>query len=368
MTETSERIREAGEGAENGAENGADVPGGLRVAGVSKAYGAVPVLHGVDLDVEAGSLTAVLGRSGCGKTTLLRLIAGFDRPDAGTIHIAGRPVAAPGRALAPEERRIGYVTQEGSLFPHLTVAANIAFGLARRARRARHRVSELLETVGLDGGYARRYPHELSGGQQQRVALARALAPEPGIVLLDEPFSSLDVELRESTRRAVVAALAAAGTTTVLVTHDQAEALSLAVRVAVLRDGAVVQVASPAELYRHPVDRAVAAFVGDVVVLPATLHGPVAECALGRLRVAGDAGAVDGPAAVLVRPEEIALDGDGDVAAQVLGIEYYGHDAVVRLGLGGALTVRARCPGYALPAVGDHVRLAVRGEVGVDRS
>ncbi|MHA6793457.1 ABC transporter ATP-binding protein [Pseudonocardia bannensis] len=361
MTEIRDRVRAAGKD-----EN---VAGGLRVAGVSKSYGAVPVLRGVDLDVEEGSLTAVLGRSGCGKTTLLRLIAGFDRPDAGTIHLAGRPVAGPGLVLAPEERRIGYVTQEGNLFPHLTVAANIAFGLPRRARRARHRVSALLEMVGLDGGYARRYPHELSGGQQQRVALARALAPEPGIVLLDEPFAALDVELRESTRRAVVDVLAAAGATTVLVTHDQAEALSLASRVAVMRDGAVVQVASPAELYRNPVDRAVAAFVGDVVALPATLRGGIAECALGGLPIAGDGGAGDGPVTVLVRPEQIALDGDdGDVPAQVLEIEYYGHDAVVRLGLGGAVTVRARCPGYALPAVGSHVRLVVRGEVGVDRS
>ncbi|NMI00831.1 ABC transporter ATP-binding protein [Pseudonocardia sp. K10HN5] len=343
-------------------------PPGLSVLGVRKSYGDVPVLHGVDLDVQAGSLTAVLGRSGCGKTTLLRLIAGFDRPDAGTIDIAGQPVAGPGLALPPEERRIGYVTQEGNLFPHLTVAANIAFGLPRRARRAPHRVVELLEMVGLDAGYARRHPHELSGGQQQRIALARALAPEPGIVLLDEPFSSLDVELRESTRRAVVDVLAAAGTTTVLVTHDQAEALSLASRVAVMRDGAIVQVASPAELYRHPVDRGVAGFVGDVVGLPATVHGGVAECVLGRLPVGG--GHPDGPATVLLRPEQIGIHGidAGGVTAQVLEIEYYGHDAVVRLELGGGTAVAARCPGYALPVVGQQVRLVVRGEVGLDRA
>jgi len=338
---------------------------GLRVAGLQKSYGPVPVLHGVDLAVPAGALTAVLGRSGCGKTTLLRLVAGFDRPDAGTVSIGGREVAGPGGVASPEDRRIGYVTQEGNLFPHLTVAANVAFGLPRRARRARFGVSALLELVGLEPSYAKRYPHELSGGQQQRVALARALAPEPGILLLDEPFSSLDVELRESTRRAVAAALAAAGTTAVLVTHDQAEALSLATRVAVMRDGRIVQEASPAQLYRHPVDRAVAAFVGDVVVLPATLRGGVAECALGGLRVA--AALADGPATVLVRPEQIALDaGDGGVPAHVLDIEYYGHDAVVRLALGAAVEVTARCPGYALPAVGERVRLAVQGEVGVE--
>ncbi len=237
MTETRERATDAGAAAAP--------PDGLRVTGVRKSYGPVPVLHSIDLVVPAGSLTAVLGRSGCGKTTLLRLVAGFDRPDGGTIAIAGREVAGPGGVLTPEERRIGYVTQEGNLFPHLTVAANVAFGLPRRARRERHRVPEMLELVGLDPRYGARYPHELSGGQQQRVALARALAPEPGILLLDEPFSSLDVELRESTRHAVAAALAAAGTTTVLVTHDQAEALSLASRVAVMRDGAIVQEAAP---------------------------------------------------------------------------------------------------------------------------
>jgi iron(III) transport system ATP-binding protein len=354
MTQISERIGEPAVIAE-----------GLRVTGLRKSYHPVPVLHGVDLAVPTGALTAVLGRSGCGKTTLLRLIAGFDRPDAGTVTIDGREVAGPGRVLPPEDRRIGYVTQEGNLFPHLTVAANIAFGLPRRARRAKHRVSELLELVGLDDGYAKRYPHELSGGQQQRVALARALAPEPGILLLDEPFSSLDVELRESTRRAVATALATAGTTTVLVTHDQAEALSLATRVAVMRDGEIVQEASPAELYRHPVDRGVAAFVGDVVVLPATMRGGVAECALGGLRVA--APPADGPTTVLVRPEQIALDGgDGSVSAHVVDVEYYGHDAVVRLALGAAGEVTARCPGYALPVVGEQVRLVVHGEVGVE--
>ncbi|MFC5993658.1 ABC transporter ATP-binding protein [Pseudonocardia hispaniensis] len=354
MTQTSERTQQQ-----------AVATDGLRVSGVRKSYGPTPVLRDVDLTVPAGALTAVVGRSGCGKTTLLRLIAGFDRPDAGTVAIGGREVAGPGGVLSPEARRIGYVTQEGNLFPHLTVAANIAFGLPRRIRRARGRVNELLELIGLDPSHAKRYPHELSGGQQQRVALARALAPEPGILLLDEPFSSLDVELRESTRRAVADALAAAGTTTVLVTHDQAEALSLATRVAVMRDGRIVQEASPAELYRHPVDRGVAAFVGDIVVLPATVCAGVAQCALGGLPVA--APAAEGPATVLLRPEQIALDGGDDgVPAHVVDIEYYGHDAVVRLTLGPACHVTARCPGYALPAVGERVRLSVRGEVGVE--
>jgi iron(III) transport system ATP-binding protein len=355
VTEIREQVRPAGSRT---------VRDGLRVAGLRKSYGTVPVLHGIDMAVAEGELTAVLGRSGCGKTTLLRLVAGFDRPDAGTVVIGGREVAGPDTFLPPEDRRIGYVTQDGNLFPHLTVAANIVFGLPLRDRRARRRVPELLELVGLDEGYARRYPHELSGGQQQRVALARALAPEPGIVLLDEPFSSLDVELRESTRRAVVAALAAAGTTTILVTHDQSEALSLASRVAVMRDGKIVQADRPADLYRNPVDPAVAAFVGAVVALPAMVTAGVAACALGRVPVAP--GSPDGPASVLIRPEQIAIDTVGSgVPAEVLEIEFYGHDVLVRLALAGGSTVTARCPGFAFPTVGDVVGLTVRGQAGL---
>ncbi len=339
---------------------------GLHVAAVSKSYGTTPVLRGVDLTVPAGTLTAVLGHSGCGKTTLLRLIAGFDRPDAGTVTIDGREVAGPGGVLPPEKRRIGYVTQEGNLFPHLTVAANIAFCLPRRARRAEHRVAELLELVDLDPGYARRRPAELSGGQQQRVALARALASAPDIMLLDEPFSSLDAELRESTRRAVAAALAATCTTTVLVTHDQAEALSLAARIAVMRDGRIVQECPPEQLYQYPVDSRVAAFVGDVVMLPAVMRGGIALCTLGELTVAGPH--ADGPGTVLVRPEQITFTDSGvGVPAHVLDVEYYGHDALVRLALRGAdQVVTARCPGHALPTVGERVRLLVEGRVTAD--
>ncbi|MFC4950581.1 ABC transporter ATP-binding protein [Pseudonocardia sp. GCM10023141] len=337
---------------------------GLQLRDVHKAYGPVSVLHGIDLDVAAGGLTAVLGSSGCGKTTLLRLVAGFDRADAGTVTIDGRQVAGPGTALAPEDRRIGYVTQDGNLFPHLTVAANVVFGLPRRARRDVSRVPPLLELVGLDAGYAHRYPHELSGGQQQRVALARALAPAPGIVLLDEPFSALDVELRESTRRAVVDALAAAGTTTVLVTHDQSEALSLASRVALMRGGAIVQEATPTELYRNPVDRAVAEFVGAVVALPATVSAGTATCALGALPVA----APDGPVTVLLRPEQIEIGTPG-VVAQVVAVEFHGHDALVRLEVAGAAgVVTARCPGFRTPSVGERVGLMVRGVVRWERA
>ena len=225
----------------------------VTVTGLGKAFGAHPVLAGLDLEVPAGSLTAILGPSGSGKTTLLRLLAGFERADAGTIGIGGVLVDGPGVHLPPERRRIGYVPQEGSLFPHLTVAANVGFGLPARRHGARQRragqVEALLETVGL-AGFGRRYPHQLSGGQQQRVALARALAIEPAVVLLDEPFASLDAHLRASVRADVQEIFRRAGTTAVLVTHDQDEALSVADRVAALRDGRIAQCAPPDDLYR----------------------------------------------------------------------------------------------------------------------
>jgi iron(III) transport system ATP-binding protein len=273
--------------------------------------------------------------------------------------------------LPPERRRIGYVTQEGNLFPHLTVAGNITFGLPRRARRARHRVTELLELLGLDDSYAGRHPHELSGGQQQRVALARALAPRPDIVLLDEPFSALDAELRASTRRAVAAALAAAGTTTVLVTHDQTEALSLASRVAVMRDGLIVQEDAPADLYRHPVDRGVAAFLGDLVVLPGEVRDRSADTVLGRLELAGAPDgqhSAAGPVMVLVRPEQITLGppGAGAVSAVVVGIDFHGADGVVALQLDDGHHVTARCASHLLPVAGQRVGLAVTGTVTID--
>jgi iron(III) transport system ATP-binding protein len=341
---------------------GTAAPAGLSVAGVSKAFGTVGVLRDVHLDVPPGSLTAVLGPSGCGKTTLLRIVAGFVAPDAGAVALDGRSVLG----LPPEQRRIGYVSQEGSLFPHLSVADNVGFGLSRRLRRDRHRVAEMLELVGLGSELADRHPHQLSGGQQQRVALARALAPEPRVVLLDEPFAALDAALRESTRRAVAAALEQAGTTAVLVTHDQAEALSMAGQVAVVREGRVVQVAPPTELYRRPADAEVAAFVGDAVLLPATIRAGQAECVLGALRVAGRPD--DGCATVLVRPEQIVLraaddeDAVSDPLARVLGATFYGHDATVRLQLRDA-TVLARTPGHATPPVGSDVRVSVHGPV-----
>jgi iron(III) transport system ATP-binding protein len=337
----------------------------LHITGVAKSFGATRVLDGVGLHVPEGSLTAVLGPSGCGKTTLLRLIAGFLHADAGTISLDGSIVSGADRHVPAQRRRVGYVAQEGALFPHLDVSDNITFGLSRRARRSKGRVGELLDLVGLDAGLAHRYPHELSGGQQQRVALARALAPQPSMVLLDEPFASLDAGLRQETGRAVAEALADVGATAVLVTHDQSEALSLADEVAVMREGRIVQVDTPAQVYGAPRDADVAAFVGESVVLPAIIDGATASCALGRLEVAGGR-APHGATTVLIRPEQILIAAGGEaagVAAEVAEVTYFGHDTAVRLQLLDGTPILARVVGADAPPTGERVTLSVRGSV-----
>jgi iron(III) transport system ATP-binding protein len=331
----------------------------LTIRDVRKSFGAGPVLDGIDLHVPARRLTALLGPSGCGKTTLLRLVAGFEEPDAGTISLGDRVVAGAGRGVPARRRGIGFVPQEGGLFPHLTVAANVTFGLPRRQRRDADRVRDLLDLVGLDAAFADRHPHQLSGGQQQRVALARALAAEPSLVLLDEPFSSLDAALREGTRRAVADALRRTGATAVLVTHDQAEALSMADQVAVMRGGRLVQLADPQTLYRQPGDLDTAAFVGDAVVLPAEVRDGVAHCALGAVPL--DRPTADGAARVLLRPEQLRLGAGAGVAARVRHVEFYGHDARVLLELPQGSTVAARLDGHRLPVDGQQVVVSVAG-------
>jgi iron(III) transport system ATP-binding protein len=337
----------------------------LRCTSLARSYGARAVLRDVDLVVGEATLTAILGASGSGKTTLLRLVIGFIAPDAGTIEIGGRVVASAGDVhVAPDRRDVGYVAQEGALFPHLTVAENVAFGLPRGERRSGSRTGEALELVGLGAGYAARRPQELSGGEQRRVGLARALAPKPRIVLLDEPFSGLDAHLRAETREAVTAALAAEGTTAVLVTHDQAEALSMGHEVAVLRAGRLAQTATPTALYRAPVDLDVARFVGDAVVLPGALRSGVVECALGRLAATGSPRS--GTVNVMIRPEQIRL-GEGGVAAEVIGHRYYGADSLVRLQLrdGAGTAIAARLSDIDIPPAGAVVGVVVAGPVAV---
>lgn len=350
----------------------------LELAGISKSFGAHRVLDGVDLVVPSGSITAVLGPSGGGKTTLLRIIAGFERADSGTVRLGGRLMsdAADGRSsdVPPERRRIGLVPQEGALFPHLDVGGNVGFGLPR-GESSRTRIAEVLELVGLPGTERVR-PSELSGGMQQRVALARALAPAPELILLDEPFSSLDAGLRAHLRDDVFETLRAVGATALIVTHDQQEALSVADQVAVLLGGGVAQCADPATLYGAPSRLDVATFVGDAVVLPGTVAGPApgesapaVECALGRLTTRQ--GCVDGvPAgsavAVLVRPEQLDLDegstGNG-VLGTVAGRAFFGHDGMIRVALADRTEVTVRLHATKLPSRGDEVTLRVNAAV-----
>ncbi|MFE7772707.1 ABC transporter ATP-binding protein [Streptomyces sp. NPDC057445] len=342
----------------------------LRIAGLTKAYGpGATVLEELDLTIPGGSLAAVLGPSGCGKTTLLRIVAGFLRADAGTVTLDGHTLAAEGVHVPPEHRRIGIVPQEGALFPHLSVGRNVAFGLTGLARGARgRRVDEMLKLVGL-AGYGDRMPHELSGGQQQRVALARALAPEPQLVLLDEPFNALDSALRAGVRADVRAALRATGATAVLVTHDQQEALSTADLVAVVRDGRVAQCAAPQELYRRPVDPWVAAFVGDAVLVSGAADDGTVTTPLGRIALAeGGPGGPDGmhEGLVLLRPEQMQLTdpASADVRGTVIDVRFYGHDAMVTVALDGVDgPIDVRVPGPVSVRAGGQTGIRVTGEV-----
>ncbi|MCW3816737.1 ABC transporter ATP-binding protein [Micromonospora sp. DR5-3] len=332
----------------------------VTLTGVTKSYGRVTALAGVDLDVARGDLLAVLGPSGCGKTTLLRCLAGFERVDSGVVTVAGRQLAGDRVHVPPHRRRVAVVPQDGALFPHLSVADNVGYGLARADRRG-SRVEEVLALVGL-AGYGGRMPHQLSGGQQQRVAVARALAPRPPLVLLDEPFSALDAQLRGELRADVRQALRADGATVVLVTHDQGEALSMADAVAVMQAGRIVQCGPPAEVYRNPADPWVAAFVGDAVLLPATVDVDVAVTPLGRLPLRGPA--TGGTVTVLIRPEQLRLAPSGGSAATVVRQDFHGHDALTTLRLpdGTLLTARTLDEGAALSA-GTQVRVTVRGQV-----
>jgi iron(III) transport system ATP-binding protein len=325
---------------------------------LAKAFGRTRALDGATLRVGHGELVALLGPSGSGKTTLLRVIAGFEQPDAGRLGIGGRPVAGDGAWVEPEHRRIGMVFQDGALFPHLTVAGNVGFGAARRER-----VEECLGLVGL-ADRAASYPHELSGGESQRVALARALAAEPEVVLLDEPFASLDAGLRDALRGEVVEILREAGTSALLVTHDQAEALSLAGTVAVMRAGRIEQVGTPEEIYERPASRWLAEFLGEADVLPGTASDGVVECELGRFGAAGDlAGTVE----VVIRPESVAI-GTGparepQAEAVVVKRSFYGHDQLVHLQLPSGLQLRSRRLGFPAWHPGDRVRVWIDGPV-----
>jgi iron(III) transport system ATP-binding protein len=313
-----------------------------------------PAVDGLSLGVAHGEILALLGPSGCGKTTTLRIIAGLESPDSGTVTLRGEVVAGPAHVVPPEERGIGIVFQDYALFPHLTVADNVAFGLRRMSRGARQgRISEVLELVGLPT-YAGHYPHELSGGQQQRVALARALAPAPALMLLDEPFSNLDADLRAQMRDEVERILRATGTTAVFVTHDQEEAFTLADRVGVLNAGRMEQLAPPQQIYHQPATRFVAAFVGDADFLPGTVtsQGIVTEVGtfanVDQLQ-AGER--VD----VMMRPDDISFvpqpDGQGTITRRY----FRGSEAVYCIRLPSGHRVHSSQPSTSLFPTGTRV-------------
>ena len=310
----------------------------IDVRGLDKRFGDVTALARFDLQVEQGHTLTLLGPSGCGKTTALRVIAGFERPDSGLVAVGGIKVAGPGLHVPPERRSVGMVFQDYALFPHMTVYANVSYGLARTdsAVTQRTRVGEVLELVGLTGT-EKRMPHELSGGQQQRVALARALAPRPAVILLDEPFSNLDASLRQRVRRELKAILEEARATALFVTHDQEEALSLSDLVAVMREGRVVQVASPPELYRVPSDPWVAGFLGDADFIPAKGSRGQVETIAGTFTTPHE-----GRVLVMFRPERVLLAAQHDGEAVVVSREFFGHDQLVTVSLGDGTRIRSR--------------------------
>lgn len=330
------------------------------------AYGPVNILDGIRLQVPRGSLVAVLGPSGCGKTTLLRAIAGLLPVHSGSITVGDRLLSSAGSTVAPEKRGMGWVPQDASLFPHLSVGDNIGFGLGRAGKSAR--VAELAAIVGL-AGFEDRAPSQLSGGQAQRVALARALAARPDLMLLDEPFAALDPLLRSALRTEVAELLRDQENTTLLVTHDQEEALSLADYVAVMRGGRIEQFGTPADVYERPANLWVAGFVGDTVKLNGTWiaeaggrgHSLV-DCELGRIRVdpaEGFAPEAGDSVRVMLRPEWLRLAGRG-TDARVGAIAYAGHDALVGLKLRSGALLRARIAAPDLPRRGAEVTIAVR--------
>ena len=346
---------------------------GVTVEAVSMGYTAgVDVVRGVSLAVAPGETVALLGPSGCGKTSLLRAVAGLEPIRQGRIAVGSNVVSGPGAWVKPEHRRVGMVFQDGALFPHLTVAANVAFGLRslRRAEAAR-RVDEVLALVDL-AGYGPRLPRTLSGGQQQRVALARSLAPAPSVLLLDEPFSALDAALRVQVRTEVSRILREVAVTTLVVTHDQTEAFVLGDRVAVLRDGQVEQLDTPDGLYRRPANPWVAGFVGESNLLAgrldragcaATALGPVPIEAVLQQRDGGAGPPAGEAVTVLVRPEQVSVGAtaDHDRKAAVEAVEYHGPDIRYRLQLDDGSTVTARCPSEPAQPRGSRVTVGYRG-------
>jgi len=338
--------------------------------GVRYAQRPQPAVDAVSLGLEAGEIGVLIGPSGCGKTTLLRAVAGLEPVSGGAIVLGGQTVSEAGHSLAPEARRVGMVFQDYALFPHLSVERNIAFGIHALARAAqRERVAEVLDLVGLAGSGAR-YPHELSGGQQQRVALARALAPGPRLMLLDEPFSNLDVSLREHLAHEVRGILKAAGATALFVTHDQLEAFAIGDRIGVMQDGRLHQWDDARTLYRRPATRFVAGFIGHGAFAPATLiqgaDGVLARTPLGDLAGLRDCPPPShypgGRCDVLLRADDVVHDAGAPVQAQILRKAFRGAQSLYTLRLADGLTVLAHVPSHHDHAVGEWIGVRPRAE------
>ncbi len=334
----------------------------LQLDGLTVAFGAKRAVRGLSFDIAEGELVCLLGPSGCGKTTTLRAIAGLERPEGGRVAVAGRVLSDAGFAVPPPERGIGFLFQDFALFPHLTVAQNIAYGMSRRQRAEdAGRVESLLDRIRLRH-LADSYPHMLSGGEQQRVALVRALAPRPRVVLLDEPFSSLDASLRAGLREETIRILKDAGVTVLMVTHDPDEALVSADRIVLMRDGRAVQTGPPDALYSRPVDAFTASFFGAVNRLPGTAKDGEIRTGLGALPNPGFA---DGaPVEVLIRPDGLRLaPGGAGPELHVCSVHFAGASSVVRLsarhGDPDHDHFHARQPGLFRHGVGETVRIGI---------
>ncbi len=344
----------------------------LTLNNVAQSYGNKAVLHDIGFHLEPGQIGCLLGPSGCGKTTALRLVAGFETLQAGEIQIGGEKVGAPGFAVPPEKRQVGLVFQDYALFPHLTVADNIGFGLRALDRAAREkRVGEMLRLVGLTRE-ARRYPHQLSGGQQQRVALARALAPKPRLLLLDEPFSNLDVALREKLAIEVRDILKHEGITALLVTHDQHEAFAIADAIGVMHEGRIQQWDTPYALYHQPKNRFVADFIGQGALLPGTVRGShqveielgvlegvsAAECDGGSCLAFGEDATVE----VLIRPDDILHDDHSPMLAEIERKAFRGAEFIYTLKLPSGAHILALVPSHHDHAIGEKIGIRLNVE------
>tara|TARA_B100001059_G_scaffold236806_1_gene290665 strand:+ start:1363 stop:2367 length:1005 start_codon:yes stop_codon:yes gene_type:complete len=329
----------------------------IELSGIAKSFGRHPAVSDVGFALDKGVFAVLFGPSGCGKSTLLRMIAGLERPDHGTIAISGRLVSGDVH-VPPESRQVGLVFQDLALFPNMTVAANIAFGL-RGASGGSSRVEEMLKLLRLEP-LRDRLPHELSGGEQQRVAVARSLAPDPDVLLLDEPFANLDAELRARVREELIEILKRTATTVIMVTHDREEALSAADELMVMIDGTLVQSGDSREVYEQPVNKEVGLLLGDGNLVEGLVRDEIVHCCLGEFPAMSHP---DGACELFVRSEHIECSTDASLSARVVGGDYYGHDASASLLLADGTALSLRQAHGDLPIIGSQIGIRVSGPV-----